>query len=280
MTPEMHKPRHIEISSVGFIARQVLDDTEWQRVGAVFERSFYLKGGESWICVASTADAAGPLSLTCNLSQDIDWYRSGIHAGMPCHVSGTWLHVGNRFFFLLARTGTWRPPLTPALSRDALARGLEGLEQRARDRIPDEGLGPFLLADGRETPTSAVRDRAAEPIARLRQWLWARLSEDQLTERSARPPIDGLIGLGPGLTPSGDDFLCGVMIALLMLGRPDQADRLFDSVHDEVTLHGNAISAAHLSAAAQGAGNCGLHAALNSVLAGRMDTTTGAHRSH
>ena len=80
--------------------------------------------------------------------------------------------------------------------------------------------------------------------------------------------IDQLIGLGHGLTPSGDDFLGGAMIGLQLVGRSDLSDLLFEIVERKVTLRSNAISAAHLAAAAEGAGGEWLHAALNGTLAG------------
>ena len=49
-----------------------------------------------------------------------------------------------------------------------------------------------------------------------------------LDARHAALPIPAeaaaLIGLGPGLTPSGDDFIGGMLIALRMLGKHGAAD--------------------------------------------------------
>ncbi len=61
-----------------------------------------------------------------------------------------------------------------------------------------------------------------------------------------------LIGLGEGLTPSGDDVLSGVLLALRHLGRPDCADRLWAAVAGEVRSRTTALSATLLAAAADG----------------------------
>ena len=83
--------------------------------------------------------------------------------------------------------------------------------------------------------------------------------------------IDRLIGLGHGLTPSGDDFLGGAMIGLQLVGRSDLSKLLFENVEGKVALRSNAISAAHLAAAAEGAGGEWLHGALNGILTGDVE---------
>ena len=53
-----------------------------------------------------------------------------------------------------------------------------------------------------------------------------------------------LIGLGPGLTPSGDDYLGGVL-SLRWLGRGSQADSLWRWLEPRLAGHTSEISAAH-----------------------------------
>ena len=77
-----------------------------------------------------------------------------------------------------------------------------------------------------------------------------------------------LVGLGPGLTPSGDDYLGGVMVALLAVGQPDIASALYASLDLSRT---NRISAAHLAAAYEGAAAAPLHDVVNAVLQGRTE---------
>ena len=75
-----------------------------------------------------------------------------------------------------------------------------------------------------------------------------------------------LLGLGPGLTPAGDDFLGGVLIALHALGRSAQADRLGRLVLDEAPARTSRISRAHLEAAARGLGAESVHRVLRRLL--------------
>jgi len=80
--------------------------------------------------------------------------------------------------------------------------------------------------------------------------------------------IAELVGLGPGLTPSGDDLLGGAMIALQALGVDVAARALADRVLARARTGTSAISSAHLSAAAEGSGALALHQAITALARG------------
>jgi hypothetical protein len=67
------------------------------------------------------------------------------------------------------------------------------------------------------------------------------------------PPVRALVGAGPGLTPSGDDALCGVMLALRLAGRDGSptADLLWRAVRSRLTST-TSLSASLLAEAAAG----------------------------
>jgi hypothetical protein len=64
-----------------------------------------------------------------------------------------------------------------------------------------------------------------------------------------------LAGLGPGLTPAGDDFLVGVLYGLWASWPPDVAARLAEDIVQEASARTTKLSAAWLKAA--GAGEAG-----------------------
>ena len=74
---------------------------------------------------------------------------------------------------------------------------------------------------------------------------------------------DELIGLGPGLTPAGDDFVGGAMIALRAYGKnaghAALADRIAAWALPLAKERTNRISRAHLECAAAGEGHEALH---------------------
>lgn len=81
-------------------------------------------------------------------------------------------------------------------------------------------------------------------------------------------PDDGLIGLGPGLTPAGDDFVGGAMIALRAFGGGMLADRIAGWALPLAEANTNRISRAHLRCAAMGEGHEALHDLLSALSRG------------
>ncbi len=73
---------------------------------------------------------------------------------------------------------------------------------------------------------------------------------------------NALIGLGQGLTPAGDDFIGGALIALRASGRAAQADRIAAWALALAQQGTGRISRAHLACAAAGEGHEALHALL------------------
>ena len=79
--------------------------------------------------------------------------------------------------------------------------------------------------------------------------------------------VAALLGLGPGLTPSGDDFLGGMLIALHVCGEKSVQKQLYNHVKSLFHITGP-VSKAHLKAAALGEVSDSLHQVLNMLLNG------------
>ncbi len=95
---------------------------------------------------------------------------------------------------------------------------------------------------------------------------WQKHSEAQAFLRwlaGKGEPDDALIGLGAGLTPAGDDFVGGAMIALRAAGHADAADRIAAWALPLAARNTSRISRAHLECAAAGEGHEFLHELLS-----------------
>jgi len=137
--------------------------------------------------------------------------------------------------------------------------------------VPNEGLGAYLFSGkGAGLVQDLLCRRARLPIKNLESWLHGVLNDTRVGVPSDADAQQwkALIGLGPGLTPSGDDLIGGAMLALNGLGEAETAEHLFASVKADLFFRTNAISAAHLKAAVEGMGNENLHGVLNAVVAG------------
>jgi Protein of unknown function (DUF2877) len=217
----------LRASVAGRFAREALALGEGE-VCALFRRSFYLRFPEGrFACIGDASLGRGPLNaLVASFSPP---------------------EFGARISVFLENASLWQPPrLVPHGSPDLI-----GLKKAVMGRIPEDGFG--CLVAGTHNALSVHAQPALEAIDR---WLVG----NALGADAAQ-----LIGLGPGLTPSGDDYLGGVMVALHGLGRGTQSAGLWRWLEPRLAERTSAISAAHLAAAAAGEAHEALHACLEEL---------------
>ena len=245
------------------------------RVMAVFRRSFYVESDAGGLaCLGPPSLGAGPLNAIAALPGGVEWEASGLVPGARARRNGDALEVAGRFAFTIAGASAWQPARPPApWSAADLGRGLDTLTAQARRMAPADSLGPLIpgLAGredvaGDETIDGSPFLRAARAAAAaLRAWLEWGLGVDGVEEGEDARRLRGaagLIGLGPGLTPSGDDCVGGAMIALHVFGQGSVADRLAAWALPLARTQTGAISFAHLACAAEGQGSAALHETL------------------
>lgn len=264
------------VRCLGSFAARALKAGARDEVAAVFQRSFYIRLSGALVCVGIDGLEAGPLNMISTAPQALDWRTHPVRAGAPVAVCGDGIMVDGRLAFDLSGAVPWRPPLPPhGWSPATLSNGLAGLEDAAKGRLPGDGLGIFILIDRAAEVTPLLR-RASGPVGRLRMWCRRSLRREAGIPHDGPPGIEALLGLGPGLTPSGDDFLGGMMIALSALGCHGPLGRLAATVRRLAPARTTPISVSHLAATMAGHGAAPVHAALNAVLAGDMAALTPA----
>jgi hypothetical protein len=213
----------------GSAARAALAAGEGE-VCAVFRRSFYLRSGDGrYACVGDASLGRGPMNALVSA------------LGVPA--------VGQTVEISLEGCEWWKPAAPTAAARP----NLEALRACLDGHVPPDGLGCLIV--GVHNPLSVHAQPALDAIDR---WLAGNALAAEAVE---------LVGLGPGITPSGDDYLGGVLVALRWLGRGAQADSLWRWLEPGLAGRTGAISAAHLAAAAAGEGHEAVHEVLESLSA-------------
>ena len=202
-------------------------------VCAVLRRSFYLRSATGYACVGDASLGRGPLNaLVATLAQPA---------------------VGERVEIRMDGASTWQPAPLAFPDRPDVA----AFAELARARAPSEGLA--CLVGGGE---NALASHAQPALDALHGWLaghgLASMAQD-------------LVGLGPGPTPAGDDYLGGVLVALRAIGRAAQAESLWRWLEPRLAARTSALSAAHLAAAAAGEAHEGVHACLAYMAGGSAD---------
>ena len=253
---------------IGCLARQALRPGQRGRVGAIFARSFYASLAGTEVCVGPPGLGAGPLNLRCR-SVPRDWRAAGLREGSAVLVGPRELRLPPHVAVAVAEAAVWTPPPPGPWSAASLGAGLSALDALLPARLPEQGLGFLALPPRADAAArSAVAAAARDPAEALSAFLRSAIAESGDRATPPAPELSALVGLGPGLTPSGDDLLGGVLVALHLLGRPDPAAALWHGISGAIETGTNAISRAHLAAAARGFGGAALHAILNDLLTG------------
>ncbi|MDR2391568.1 MAG: DUF2877 domain-containing protein [Planctomycetota bacterium] len=239
-------------ATVGEFALTLLDGRRLTAL-AVFDGSFYLEDGAGGLlCALSNDREPGPLHLNCP-----DWpgnARRCVEKGDGFTVSGGVL-LSKTVRMALTGAVVWRPRPLPACDPIAFPEAYRTLRAAAGRYVPpDTYLAACCYPEkaGRARHDSALLAGIRRGLAALRE--------------NPRTGAGMLIGLGPGLTPSGDDILAGALLTLRVLGFPGAADRLAGCVLPRLD-HTNRISASHLRAAAAGRGAAVFHELLSSAFA-------------
>lgn len=244
------------IRELGPIALRTLERASFGRIVAVFERSAYLDFGGDVVCIGTPDIGSGPLNAQVESTQAFDAIRRGRHDDVSCGAGRVQFGVTS---FRFASAGRWRPtPVAWPVDAKQLSRGVANVRAWARRRAPGDGLSSLVA----QTSAADALARAGRDAARaLEAWLGDDGDDVSLA------PLAALIGLGPGLTPSGDDFLGGAIVALHSYGRARCARRLAAKLRFEGATH--PISVAHWRAACEGLGSDALHACLRDMAEGR-----------
>jgi Protein of unknown function (DUF2877) len=250
------------ISTWGRHAQRFVERHAVACVAAVFPRSCNLEARGDFLCIGDESIGRGPLNA---LLAGAAWTR--LSESLPPVGTSARIHRGTLHIGSIALDATcaepWRPAFRQSARRpESVARALRRLERIAAERAPVDGLARLVLGTAGNRP-SALEPTALPRVQRLRAWLIG----------DAPPPVD-LLGLGPGLTPSGDDVLCGMLVALHAVGQTGMAAELYAALAAAAPRATSPLSAAFLRAAAEGLGCEALHAAIAAVLEGQTDAVS------
>lgn len=247
----------------GPIAQEILGEDGEIVVIAVFDRSFYLACPRGIVCIGSDI-GAGPINVEMQAAPHDSWETAGIRPDMEGRIEHGVPYLTENLALDISGARIWEPPVAPSFDKATAAVSLARLKAQATPLLPADGLAALVLT-GKANTKNIEAQMAAASLAELRNGLVRSVPEHAPDERLARAATL-LVGLGPGLTPSGDDVLAGVMLALSIAGRTTTRDALWHALTPELDALTVPISAMHLSAAADGMASELMHALLEAIL--------------
>lgn len=200
------------------VAASLVAEASGLRVHSLFERALNLvsdRGELLGLVGPSAGNGPATIVLAALPIKGLDRIRLAV--GMPARTAPGRLDVGGRPRIDLSAVRQWVPARTClSVERGELAGRLGRAERLAHEVAPQGGLAPLLqyidaLAGAGEVPPPPSELNMLNHTAwtGLQALLPAWRARDAGAVRRA---ATGLVGLGPGLTPSGDDLLAGLLI--------------------------------------------------------------------
>jgi hypothetical protein len=231
-------------------------------VSALFDSSFYIEIEDRLMCLGHAEMHTSSLNLVTNVPASVNWPASGVRSGDRVRILDDRIWVGDHLVFHIGAAVLWSPEPFPAgWTEENLIAGLNVASKVCERIAPKEGLARFIQNPRPNFDRHSVCAHAASPIDTLSRWL---LNLDPDPDWPAQ-----LLGLGPGLTPSGDDFIAGMMIAFHGIGEIVKAELIWQATTPQAGISTNPISYAHLQSASTGYGSAALHNAIAMIVSGR-----------
>ena len=249
--------KEVQAKSIGTVAYKSLAEV---RDGMVFgrtSRGIFIQTRSKWLIFLSFERFRGP--LTINLATDLGFIRD-ISEGMAIEIS-----AHNLFFpetgwnISLKETDIWRPQTAtgPVSADDDRRARLLSLANKIVDNNYNSGLAPILpgLLKGNlhQEPNKKDQPRLYEQILDIHQ---------EMNISWNFPPPSALIsilGSGTGLTPSGDDFILGMLLTLNHWGNlfPSlpELNKFNQEIVDAAYQKTTTLSANLIECASSGVGN-------------------------
>jgi hypothetical protein len=274
----MMLPEKIAAVNIGATARDLLARNREAVVIGMISRGVFLRFSSGWVIFISPEILRGPLTLNC---PSFPGASLGLQPGDAVEVIGGALHFQRSgLAFGWDDASTWQAPELPTgwLTHAERKSRLVELVGRVLADPPPGGF-TYLLPGLLNLPDSVLSTGDSEYLQIQLRRIQQILSEPSVgyEARLAEASIP-FIGLGDGLTPSGDDLILGLLLALNRWGErlfPHlKIDELNQVILERVDSQTTSLSVSLIRCAAAGQADERLISALDGLMTGTEDIST------
>ena len=237
---------------------------------AAFASALYIESAAGIACLVPPWAPCGPLNVNLHRFEPGTWDLRGA----AWQTRGATLAVDGLGTFTISPHDDWIPSRLLSACPTTILAGLASVQtalaaREIRGEVLVHALGSLVEPPTAQVPatrsqTGSIEAHFARTVPALSRWL-----HDALSGRGgASPrPVADLLGSGRGLTPSGDDCIVGVLVALHAFGEHSVGATVARIVCRHAPHRTTRLSAAHLDAACAGEAIEPVHAAIESIAA-------------
>ncbi|MDD6611725.1 MAG: DUF2877 domain-containing protein [Clostridiales bacterium] len=227
------------------LVRQLLSAHATGTVHSVYRKTINLSFDGTLVALQAAGSPLSPISLITTLAGQ-EMSHLPVSAGLPVSLTADTIHLAETAFCLDAAE-TVETVLMPVSESD-----LPSLTAQIRSILKHSTKGGFRnILFPSDKPTQLGEQLVLAAAENHMNLCSQELCLFHYT--TAAHSLSSLIGLGIGLTPSGDDFLCGVLAGLILRNGTDHP--FFAALQEQITQKlpdTNDISRAFLHCALQG----------------------------
>ncbi|MFN4133564.1 MAG: DUF2877 domain-containing protein [Candidatus Hadarchaeales archaeon] len=210
--------REIQAVTISQATMETIKSCSWGEVHSVFEKAFNILMNGRLIGVGRKDVSPGPFNMIVDLPPNKNMRELKIERGIPVAVKNGKVMIGDFITIRISDASIWKPKTkTRAKSVEEIKRNWRVGKETAISAGTMKGFGMLIpliekILSNEDVPQLEGAEKAAYKYLTFLVDLVLRRKTTELEE-----PARGLIGLGAGLTPSGDDVLSGFMAALWWL---------------------------------------------------------------
>jgi len=243
---------------VGQVVRSLCQISASGSVVMRFERCAYIQFNKHLVCIGLREIGASSISALFN--HTVQELPQSLVIGASAQLSTECLMVDDSYSFDLRDAALYISAMQDDVLHCRTPITHYGLLEKLN--IPSSGLAPLLrhftvphvvgsvIAFESISTESDLLGFTIPSITQLAKQIGNNCASSSgvRIERSVFDPnlFKKLLGAGPGLTPSGDDFLCGVLVALRLFGFTEVAESLWASIQAVVMQSTTPVSAVML----------------------------------
>jgi hypothetical protein len=186
-------------------------------VHSVFDRAFNIKVGNELIGVVRSDVPQNPINLVVDVPPTERFPSLGIQNGMNVSIGRNYLLIDNGVGIRLEGARVWCPKtlIENCQTPEVIERNVRIVQEIAGDEWGGDGLGgliPYIgeISRGATPKLKGANEVTKYVLPRLVNFVKA-IKRKNINE--VKLSAGRLIGLGPGLSPSSDDLISGLMVS-------------------------------------------------------------------
>lgn len=206
------RKRSFKSTSIGSIAFEILSNDQDAYISGITSKGIFIKTSSRWLVFLSFESFRGPLTITLDEGESTFKLSS---AGNRVKIDSHSIFIPTAEIMITAKDSeAWRPlpPSAIPLKDTRRQQKLIDIAEEVMSKKKGVGLSQFLplllgLPDAGPAPRW-MGDIKWSDILQLKKYIRNKEAADLARLLSS------FLGMGPGLTPSADDFIAGILLSL------------------------------------------------------------------